>query len=580
MDLRICVHFFIIILLGSIFHLIFGYSMFDIFFKFPLSYGMTPHSPNLSENEIPSNRVAIFGLDGTRADSFFEAIASGKSPFLRDVLENRGIYGVSHAKVPTETKPGFTAMCSGHFEDASLALMDLYNSAIVLDSIFNESDHSWGIGVDSCMFVENSRNMECVPFSGMQDYGDEEAEQNNYLVFDTMIDLFKKAKENENGELYKNLNKKKISFLYHLIQTDTIGHANGPKSERLMNHLIKLDSFYEKIEKAFYEFYQDNRTTFIITADHGMNLNKAHGDGHPDCTRTPFVAWGAGIRKPIYRDEKPPEEDTPSNWRLDKIQRRDISQIDITPLASGIIGISIPMNSLGIIPIDILDAPDKVKSNILFSNLMELYEMYKIKNDHASKSIVFNPYKPLADSVNEINKIKDDINNGYYLDAINKTQKLINITLDGMTYILHYDRFYLKSIIVIGYILWMLYLFIFIEMKNDNNLTKFFFYNCDEKLSITIISGLITIFLCIYLFIRLSPFMYFVYTLFPCYFFWRIIANIHYLCTFFIKENGIKPVLKTILFYALTVLAFLSIVSKYVFNHITIVIISYIVYYV
>lgn len=43
------------------------------------------------------------------------------------------------------------------------------------------------------------------------------------------------------------------------------------------------------------------------------------------------------------------------------------------------------MNSVGTIPLDILDIPDKVKSKILFGNFLELFEIYKIKNDIASK---------------------------------------------------------------------------------------------------------------------------------------------------------------------------------------------------
>ena len=554
-------YYFIIILIGMVFHLLFGYSMFDIFFKFPLNYGMTPHSSNLSEDEIPSNRVAIFVLDGTRADSFFEAVASGEAPFLRNVIENRGVYGISHAKVPTETKPGFTAICSGHFEDASLALIDLYNGDIMSDSIFNESNYAWGIGVDACMFAEGADNMDCVPFEGMQDYSDANAEKNDIKVFTTMMELFEKANQDKNGELYKNLHKTKISFLYHLIQTDTIGHKDGPKSERLIKHIKEMDPYFQKIERAFNDFYQDNRTTFIITADHGMDLRHAHGDGNPECTRTPFVAWGSGIRKPILREKKPPEEDTPSEWRLDNLVRHDISQIDITPLSAGLIGSNFPMNSLGIMPIDILDVTNKIKSKILFGNMMELYEIYKIKNDIQNKSITFKPYKPLINSDEKINDIQNDINNEKYEEALIKTKNLINITLDGMNYILHYDRLYLQTLVTIGYILWMIYIFIFIEMKNDNNLRKFFFFTCEEKSS-TIVSGIITLILCIYLSIRLSPITYYLYTLFPCYFLWRIIANIKYLKPFFIKSNSIKSILKNLFFFIITIFAFLSIVSQ------------------
>ena len=557
-------YFFILISLGTVFHILFVYSMFDIFFIFPLNYGMTPHSSSLSEDEIPSNRVVIIALDGVRADVFFETIGNGLAPFLKDVIENRGVYGVSHTKVPTETKPNFIAMFSGHFSDASLALKDLYSKKVPTDSIFNESNHAWGIGLDACIFKEVAKPMDCVPFKTVEDFSDDQSEKNNYKVFDTIIELLNKAKSEKNSELYMNLNKKKISFLNHIIQTDAIAHKDGAKSQRLVNHLSKLDSYYKKFEKAFNDFYQDNRTTFMVTADHGMDDRKAHGDGNPDCTRTPYVIWGAGIRKAIKRDKKPLDEDTPSNWNLDHIVRRDISQINIAPLLAGIIDINFPMNSVGIIPLDILDASDKVKSKIIYTNLLELYEIYNIKNNIQSKSIVFKPYQPLIDSDKQIKDILNDINNEKYLVAINKTHILINKTLTGMDYILKYDRPFLKTIVVSGYILWTLFIFIFIEMKNNNCLNKLFFFNTEEKLFVTKFFLLYTLALCYYLYIRISPITYYLYTLFPCYFFWRIISNLKYLKSFFIlnKENK-KSTLQNICNFIIVYLLFLSLVSIY-----------------
>ena len=178
-------YFFILISLGTVFHILFMYSMFDIFFIFPLNYGMTPHSSSLSEDEIPSNRVVIMALDGVRADVFFETIGNGLAPFLKDVIENRGVYGVSHTKVPTETKPNFIAMFSGHYSDASLALKDLYSKKVPFDSIFNESNHAWGIGNDGCIFKEVAKQMDCVPFKSIEDFSDNQSEKNDYKIFDT-----------------------------------------------------------------------------------------------------------------------------------------------------------------------------------------------------------------------------------------------------------------------------------------------------------------------------------------------------------------------------------------------------------
>ena len=577
MELKSKLFFFIIIVIGSIIHLLLIYSMFDIFFKFPINFGMTPHSPNLSENELPSNRVVIFMLDGIRADSFYEGIYSKKNGFLRKVIEKRGVYGISHAKVPTETKPCLTAMFSGHFEDASLALLELSAHTVHLDSVFNQSDFSIGIGLDASLFAEVAKSMFCVPFKVEQNYGDKNSEQSNYKLFNTIIDLFNKTKKNRKSDLYKNLNKKKVTFFLHIAQTDTLGHKYGPRSKRIIDHIKDLDSYFEKMEKTFYHFYHDNRTTFIITADHGMDLRTVHGDGNPDCTRTPLLIWGAGIRKAIPKGKKSPKKGTPNKGRLDNFVRHDISQIDLTPLISGLIGSNFPMNSLGIIPLNILDISDKVKAKLIYGNLKEIFEIYKIKNEYANKSIIFKPFKPLDNSDEKINSISDDIDKGNYLDAINKAKILINITLEGINYILHYDRLFLKSVIISGYILWMLYIFIFIEMKNENKLEQFFFYSREENIFVTIISLLIFFALFIYLIIRNSPFLYYLYTIFPWYFFWRIFSNIKYLKKFFIKQKGILPFLKTIISYGLSAIAFYSIVSH---KKIIIILIIYIGNYV
>ena len=98
-------------------------------------------------------------------------------------------------------------------------------------------------------------------------------------------------------------------------------------------------------------------------------------------------------------------------------------------------------------------------------------------------------------------------------------------------------------------------------MKNENKLEQFFFYNSEENIFVTIISVIILVALLIYLFIRYSPFLYYLYTIFPWYFFWRIFSNIKFLKEFFIKQKSMLPFLKTIMSYGLSILAFYSIVS-------------------
>ena len=67
----------------------------------------------------------------------------------------------------------------------------------------------------------------------------------------------------------------------------------------MINQHIEMNSYFEKVENAFYNFYHDNKTTFIITSHHGINPGY-HGDDTQACKRNPFMSWGSGIRKAIY----------------------------------------------------------------------------------------------------------------------------------------------------------------------------------------------------------------------------------------------------------------------------------------
>lgn len=59
--------------------------------------------------------------DGLRADKFFEPDMDGnyRAPFLRNVIKNQGRWGVSHARPPTESRPGHVAIIAGFYEDPS-----------------------------------------------------------------------------------------------------------------------------------------------------------------------------------------------------------------------------------------------------------------------------------------------------------------------------------------------------------------------------------------------------------------------------------------------------------------------------
>ena len=69
------------LMFGFFVHVVFLYSIFDIYFTSPLAHGMQSHVNPLVP---PAKRLVLFSADGLRADKLYD-MQSGKSntPYLR-----------------------------------------------------------------------------------------------------------------------------------------------------------------------------------------------------------------------------------------------------------------------------------------------------------------------------------------------------------------------------------------------------------------------------------------------------------------------------------------------------------------
>ncbi len=85
--------------------LLFLSSVLDIHFRPHVSSDVdTSHCPSYGHRgEAAAKRVIFFMVDGLRADLFFQQ-ARKKTRFLHEIMTKKGVAGVAHAGVPTESR--------------------------------------------------------------------------------------------------------------------------------------------------------------------------------------------------------------------------------------------------------------------------------------------------------------------------------------------------------------------------------------------------------------------------------------------------------------------------------------------
>lgn len=188
----------------------------------------------------------------------------------------------------------------------------------------------------------------------------------------------------------------------------------------------------------------------------------SHGDGHPDNTRTPLISWGSGVAKPeIHKDVVAPgHNEYSSDWNLDHVRRHDVSQADVAALMAYLVGIEFPANSVGKLPLSYLSADIKEKAEGFLVNAQGILETYRVKEEKKKASeLRFRPYPQFSSErgnpEQRVTDIRKLIEAGNYEEAIEETDALIQLGLQGLRYLQTYDWLFLRALITIGYLGWI-----------------------------------------------------------------------------------------------------------------------------
>ncbi|OJA12464.1 hypothetical protein AZE42_10509 [Rhizopogon vesiculosus] len=381
------------------------------------------------------------------------------------------------------------------YEYVSSASKGWKTKPVHFDSVFNQSSHTFCFGAPdvSPMFAQGATPGKVDTWSYSEENEDftKDATALDIWVLDQLRTLLQNA--SSNAVLDSQLRDDKVIFFLHLLGLDSTGHSYRPHS--------KIGN---------------------------------HGDGDPDNTRTPLIAWGRGIRAPLPDSIPSSHDDYSHPWQLDDFLRRDIEQADLTPLMAALLGINYPVNSIGVLPDIDPTRPgyllpregEPALAPVALANAESIVEHYLVKHESkAAQTIRYKAFEPLEkvtqdgkpSRVSWVSKIEQLIGDGRSFEARQETAELIKITLQGLRYLETYDRVFIRTIVVAAYLGWAVYSSLSILPPAASSVSA------NKRAWVrTAATATLAIFWALFAAQR-APWTFYVYVTFPCYF-WQQFA--------------------------------------------------------
>ncbi|TGZ74572.1 hypothetical protein CRM22_000862 [Opisthorchis felineus] len=449
------------------------YSIFAVYYTSPLVRGTSLVPLNVSHL---ATHLIFMVTDGMRADKLFGSQLK-YTPFIRNILLNKGAWGLSHTRVPTESRPGHIAMLGGFYEDVASITKGWQANAVEFDSILNRSQRAWAWGTHEVVqaFGLNTVNLVMAK-SSPSELSDlvkhSISDIDRWTVDQFLAELYNKetgflATSPISTDQSSTLRKGHVAFL-HLDAADLVGHAFKPNSNQYVELLRHLDGLVEEVVREVKKASEGLNVTvaFILTADHGMTDWGSHGAGSIHETVTPLLVWGEGLSGPKLLPDTEIGQPVPTDKyglppHIEGRVRRDIQQADLCPLMASLIGVPIPVNSVGRVPLALLNVSDSVKVKLVRANCLQLLSQLRLKREEKLRShfkFFFKEF-PLLNEQDTRRRLKEAEkleSSRAYPQSIVEYERLTELILAALNYYHTYDRQFLGVCIGITFALWSL----------------------------------------------------------------------------------------------------------------------------
>ena len=259
---------------------------------------------NVTFNEPIVNHVIVITFDGTRADVFRKA--SSIADYFKSIGA-RAEYAIS--TYPTITYPSHTSIFTGTYAVVHGVYDNKYYE-VKAETIF-EVAYSYGLKSALVTPASTLANMLSKGGTVADVYtGDEYADMSKVTTTAEQL-------------LSEGYNLMRL----HYVESDDTGHLYGADSEQYRAVIAAEQNEVKKLIDRIQEHGLRNDTVIILTADHGMFVNKHHHIYPAFVDHVPFVIMGGKV-KPMQL--KPP------------------STIDIAPTVAMLLGIRVPHQAVGV----------------------------------------------------------------------------------------------------------------------------------------------------------------------------------------------------------------------------------------